>query len=109
MARKRKPTMKQAKAWAIRVYTLALKKAEKGDWEGAQLLTEVEWDACSFCRHHDGDCEGACVVSHLCAGGDLRSREANLNAWMVLRGDRTPKNGLRHFKRTIEQLEKLEV
>ena len=104
----RKPTLKEAKAWAIRIYTLALAKAEKGDWDEARLLTEVECGACTFCRHHDGDCED-CIVSPLCAGGDLRTRNDNLNALTVMEGNRTPANGLRHFRRTIEQLKALEV
>ena len=105
----RKPTLKEAKAWAIRIYTLALAKAERGDWRGARGVTSSE--NCRFCDYADATeirCP-ECIVSHLCSSSGVRSRRANLNAWLVCSGSRTPANGLRHFRRTIEQLEKLEV
>jgi len=109
----RKPTLKQAKAWAIRVYTLALKKAEKGDWEGAHRLTHQDESSCKFCLHYGGDecpeSPSPCVVAHLCGDSDYRTRAAERNALCVIGKRRTPSNGLRHFRRTIEQLKALEV
>ena len=113
----RKPTLKEAKAWSIRVYTLALKKAEKGDWEEAGRLTNVGTKGCAFCQHYGRGqdriaplfCpDDQCVVFRLC-NWKPRGREAQLNAAQVLSGRRTPSNGIRHFRRTIQQLEALEV
>ena len=109
----RKPSLKQAKAWAIRIYTLALKMAEKGDWQGAKRLTGgTDVDTCLFCRRHwkweDDECS-LCEVRHLCSVGSFRTRAANWNAGNVLSGTRTASHGLRHFRRTIQQLEQLEV
>ena len=108
----RKPTLKEAKAWAIRVYTLALAKAARGDWEAANQLTLAPV-GCAFCRIYGGElacADTGCIVSHLCnAGWRGRTRAVNENAYRVLNKVRTPAKGIRHFKRTIEQLEALEV
>ena len=95
-----KAQLQKAKEHSLRVYRLALKAAERGGWEGAEHLLDGE--GCRFCDAQKGDCR-TCSVRHIC-----RKRRPHWNAWSVRRGDRTPANGIRHFRKTIEQLEALE-
>ena len=97
----RKPSFKEAKAWALRIYRLALAKAEKGDWEGARDLTLASVRDCKFCRI--GIWCSDCAALHICNGRPQK------NAHSVIEGSRTPANGIRQFRRTIKQLEALEV
>ena len=105
----RKPTFKQAKRWALLTYRAALKAAEEGDWKRSRDL--VSSSPCQFCLAanqidpaYAGTCRQLCPAWNPC-----RKRRANANPSLVVWGDRTPAAGLAHFRKTIEQLEALEV
>jgi len=95
-----KAQLEKAKAHSLRVYRLALKAAERGDWERAEVLTKGL--DCKFCLAFRSDCIG-CVVRPIC-----KRRQPHRNAVQVGHLRRTPANGIRHFRKTIEQLEALE-
>lgn len=93
-------TYKQARRRALVVYKKALRAAERDDWEKAEDLSGED---CAFCRVGQSDCPN-CPAHYLCW-----TRIAHGNAFRVLIGQRSKPNGLRHFRKTIEQLEALEV
>lgn len=114
-------TYKQARRIALVAYRQALKAAERGDWNRAVCLTDVE--VCAFCEvgalgtrycypcpaceaHLSGEentCP-TCPATRLC-----RVRHANWNASLVRDGSRTHTAGLQHIRKTIAQLEALEL
>jgi len=99
MTKPTKAQLRKAKAHSLRVYRLALKAAERGKWDRADDLAGCE---SSFCDVQNDFCHG-CPVGHIC-----QKRMPRENAWRVCHDYRTPANGLRHFRKTIEQLEALE-
>ena len=110
-----KKTWEWARRKALLAYRKALKAAEKGDWREARRLTERFAGDCAFCEvfsrlfrsqkgQEDVSCFGRCPAEALC-----QRRHAPWNAVRVLRGQRTPAAGLRHFRLTIAQLEALDV
>lgn len=104
-------TYKQARRVALRAYKKALKAGGRGDWMAAQVLTDHASD-CAFCQvdrdfsQPGGRCREACPT---CPALHICKREPDLNAGKVFDGQRTPAAGLRHFRKTIEQLEALEA
>ena len=104
MTKPTKAQLRKAKAWTLRTYRLALKAAKAGKWERAESLTSGT--SCRFCRLFGASFGGAgcdsCAALHIC------NRNPQGNAREVMLVHRTPANGLRHFRRTIEQLEALE-
>jgi len=101
MTKPTKAQLRKAKEHSLQVYRLALEAAKSGNWKRAKDLTRDDAEACLFCRAYAEVCT-ACVARHICVRGPYT------NAYRVLGGGRTPANGIRHFRRTIEQLEALE-
>ena len=108
-----KKTWKWARRKALLAYRAALRAAEKDDWREARRLTQRFAGKCAFCeafsalfrtRDKDVSCLGRCPAEALC-----QRRHVPWNAFRVLRGQRTPAAGLRHFRLTIKQLEALDV
>jgi hypothetical protein len=99
-------TNQEAAQKALRVYKLAQKQGRLGNWEEADILTNVFAGDCSFCEANERDC-GACPVEDLCFSSKNDELEAQYIAQDVLAGYRTEDEALQAYDVVIARLEEL--